>query len=50
MPYLSTWESRCPEAGYAIRATPLDNDGVTLPTYECYVAFITEDARTAALT
>jgi hypothetical protein len=38
------------KTGYSIRATPVDNDGVTLPTYDCYVAFITEDARTAALT
>lgn len=33
-----------------MRATPVDNDGVTHPTHECYVAFITEDAREEALT
>lgn len=48
-PYLAAWHT-CPEDGYSIRSTPLDNVGVTLPTYECYVAFITEDAKTAALT
>lgn len=35
---------------YSMRATPVDNDGVTLPTHVCSVAFITEDAKTAALT
>lgn len=47
--YDAVWHG-CPTEGYSMRATPVDNDGVTLPTHECYVAFITEDAREEALT
>ncbi len=48
--YTTEW-IECPEGGgYSMRSTPLDNTGVTYPTHECYVAFITEDAREAALT
>ena len=49
-PFEVTWLEQEDGEGYSIRSTPLDNDGVTLPTHVCSVAFITEDARTAALT
>ena len=48
--YECVWEVCHAGVGYSMRATPVDNDGVTLPTHVCSVAFILEDARTAALT